>query len=199
MHLISPQDAQATLNPYHHVLEKCIRRGWARYSEVIPKELPMPSPRGKANMIHEFIINEARVLLTGIEGIIVNDSIDGRFLVNIENRVLLQFKKLNRAFETSNYPTRTARAFNAQEEIAGLPRCVRLTVGYRLNRLGTELAGIYILFGTKNRPSWRYDLRAPERDMVVELPFRSEEPAEQSTRIRPKRTAEGNAEGSVGG
>lgn len=193
MQSILLHDAKAVLRPHHDVLEECVRAAWEQYSKTIPHMLPLMSPRGKANIIHEFIAHEARMRLDGRPGISLNDTFTGRLLVNIQNQVLLTFKKLNRAFETVNYPTPTAKLFNAQKEIEGLPRCVRLTVGYQLTRFDTALAGVYILYGTSRRPTWYYNLLTPEHNPVVELPFHIEEAMGQGSRVRAKPAAQTRA------
>src|SRR5260370_20957516 len=53
--------------------------------------------------------------------------------------VVVRFKKMDEDGRSRNYPTRQAKAFDAQLELPGLPpKPVRLTVGYLLDRTATE-------------------------------------------------------------
>jgi hypothetical protein len=53
--------------------------------------------------------------------------------------IVVRFKKMDEDGKSRNYPTKQAKAFDAQLELPGLPpRPLRLTVGYLLDPTGTE-------------------------------------------------------------
>ena len=53
--------------------------------------------------------------------------------------IVVRFKKMDEDGRSRNYPTKQAKAFDAQLELPGLPpKPLRLTVGYLLDKTGTE-------------------------------------------------------------
>jgi hypothetical protein len=50
----------------------------------------------------------------------------------------------------------TALRFDAQDDLEGLPPLPRVTLGYRLNQLETEVEGVYVLYSVNNTPCWWY-------------------------------------------
>ena len=53
--------------------------------------------------------------------------------------IVVRFKKMDEDGRSRNYPTKQAKAFDAQLELPGLPpKPLRLTVGYLLDKTGTQ-------------------------------------------------------------
>lgn len=53
--------------------------------------------------------------------------------------IVVRFKKMDEDGRSRNYPTKQAKAFDAQLELPGLPpKPLRLTVGYWLDKTGTQ-------------------------------------------------------------
>lgn len=53
--------------------------------------------------------------------------------------IVVRFKKMDEDGRSRNYPTKQAKAFDAQLELPGLPpKPLRLTVGYLLDETGTQ-------------------------------------------------------------
>lgn len=53
--------------------------------------------------------------------------------------IVIRFKKMDEDGRSRNYPTKQAKDFDAQLELPGLPpKPLRLTVGYLLDKTGTE-------------------------------------------------------------
>ena len=103
--------------------------------------------------------------------IVHENIIRGRFLVEVDGRLLLQFKKLTRDLVTVNNPTETSEAFDRQQEIEGVPALPRLTVGYQLGQYRTDLAGIYLAFLIGKECIWHHDLRTGEGSIGMDLEF----------------------------
>lgn len=199
MREIELEEAQNLLAPYHPRLLQCFDEGWKRYDDTIPRRLPLISSRGQANAYHEFLVEEVRTRLGGLEGILIDESKDNRFLVYVQQQLLLRFKKLDRKLRTSNYPTPTSVAFDAQEEIEGLPECCRLTVGYQFDRMRRGLKSVYVLYAKGREPLWHYDLRDPSLHQVMELPLERREKGREADvavpRVKPKRVADSEERG----
>lgn len=195
---ISLFQAQSILGPYHGQLLGCVDEGWKQYSETLPFRLPLISPRGQANAVHEFMAEEARRRLGALDGVHIDESTDNRFLINVRNRLLLRFKKLDKKLRTSNYPTQTALDFDAQREIDGLPECARLTIGYQLDRMRRNILGTYVVFGVSREPEWYYDLRDPAIQEVVELPIERTRKVADGGDRRVKGKQDDQHDGAVG-
>ena len=67
-----------------------------------------------------------------------NDQLQ-RFLV-IDERIILRFKLIDNNFHSRNYPTKRAIQWRLQQPFAGIPRCERLELGYRVDITGTIIS-----------------------------------------------------------
>jgi hypothetical protein len=66
------------------------------------------------------------------------------FVVAFQAGAAVRFKKLDDGFLASGIGTGQALDFMSQEDLPGMPECVYLQAGYRLNLLETDLEGIYL-------------------------------------------------------
>jgi hypothetical protein len=113
----------------------------------------------------------------------------GWTLVGVDGRVLLRFKKLGKDKRSSNYPTAQQQKFAFQFELPGFPpEAARLTVGYQLNNLQTEIERILVTYPNGKQLHWDFEVlpQTSERT-VIKLP-QIEVPVER-VKVRPKFTA----------
>jgi hypothetical protein len=178
--LISRQRAEKVLAPHHEKLRSCVQQGWNRYLGRHMSDLPKVSRRGRANLVNELVIDEVRKAFDGFRIVETN----GRFLLCIEPLVI-RFKKLGPGLRTANYPTQQALAFDRQQRIPGIPSATRITVGYGINRLGTELDEIAVVCARGAKTIWSYSLL----DNAAVLPLVAPSVPRQATarrRVRAK-------------
>lgn len=146
-------------------LRDAIRAGFKRYKAGHPVMLALPSKTLRALTVHEIIVDEIRNRLGDHPRVRVFDAQPGgrRFLVGVIDktgiiRLLLHVKKLNANRGTTNYPTRTARAFVGQLPLAGVPAGVRLAAGYREIEEATDIVPELAYELTRGRVLWHFEL-----------------------------------------
>lgn len=187
------------------VLRESLESAWTMYESHVRPVLPLCGPRGMANCLHELIIQQVRDRFVGASGVVIHDHsvIGGRFLVEIEHRLMLSFKKLTTDFLTTNNPTAKSLAFDRQEPgIEGMSDLPRITVGYQLSDYGTAFAGIWLAFVSGKDCLWYYDLRTGSSSIDLDFPvfersaadFEREERRRRETKrhLRLEGTNDGN-------
>ncbi len=182
MRLISQSNAQAALAPYHDTLRACVEAAWAHWQEI-RSHFPLCSRSGRRHVMHEFILQEVRSRFGDTIGVKISER--GRFLLTMEN-IVLRFKWVNQQFQTSNFATPSAIAFDTQLRLPGVPHGVRLTIGYQVNELETELVGVFIILSRGKDVLWKYEIGKDDGAQVIMFP-QEHSPARPGSRIRPKK------------
>jgi hypothetical protein len=155
------------------LLRFCLTAAWETWETHIRSHLPLCSPTGLANILHELVIQEVRERFGEIPGVSIRENnVGGRFLLQIDQTVILQFKKLTKDFRTANNRTDTSEAFDNQESLDGLPELPRLTVGYQLHHYGTSFS-IWLAFLIGKECIWHHDLATNEGSITLEFPATS--------------------------
>src|SRR6185436_5736860 len=115
------------------------REAHATYRTYDPAVLIEHDVRAQATCTYTHMVAGADRRFLGREGVRILD-IRGLKLWLFEHAsVVIRFKKMDEDGRSRNYPTKQAKAFDAQLELPGLPpKPVRLTAGYLLDRTGTE-------------------------------------------------------------
>lgn len=164
------------------LLLQCHDDAWVEYNATIRPRLPLCDMAAMATILHEIIKEKSRELFLGVDGVLVRDPAPGgRFLLEVDRKVVVQFKKLTKDFRTVNNPTVTSLAFDRQQLSGELdvPPFPRLTAGYKLGQYGTEIEGIWLAFVIGDECIWYHDLRTGEYSRMLDLPVpRGPSPAE---------------------
>jgi hypothetical protein len=189
MVLISAAEAHEILQPWHRDLVRCVRSGFADLLAVQAEKDPEMNTRTRRNLLQNFVVRDVNRQFAELPGFRVVNSRTGRYLISVGDRLILQVKFLTEDFRTVNTLTETAKLFNAQADIEGLPSLPRLTLGYRLDALETAVEGVYVMLGVNNVPSWWYRIADEEGGFgqtgAEVLPiFPAERPAR---RVTPKK------------
>jgi hypothetical protein len=175
------------------ILLECVEAAWARFEATFREWLPLCSPTGMANILRELVVQQARERFVGVRGVVIHDRnvVGGRFLAEIDHKIMLSFKKFTRDFQTMNNPTETSVAFDNQEEgLEGMLDLPRITVGYKLTAYGT-MEGIYLAFLVGKEAVWHHDLRTGVGSIEFEFPTPDESAADRERReAEEKRAAE---------
>ena len=170
--IISRAEALELLGPILEDLVAIPREAFNQYNATIRPLLPLNTARGQASDLHELCAQGARERLGGRPNIkLYEEPQSPRFLVNYANQALIQFKKLDADLCPSNSATETAKKFDRQSNIPGLPWALRLTVGLELDAHGTALSSVYLVctVGMKNK-AWYHDLITGEGADSLEFP-----------------------------
>jgi len=187
MRLMTEREARSLLEPIHHVLSSCPRRAFSKYMAKVRPTTPLPTRRMRANVVHNYMVDEARLML-GADPNITFIEKQNRSLISVHNKALLRFKKLDQEMRPRNYPTSEALAFDAQLGLPGVPDLARLTIGYALNRDEADIDGVYVLLTTDRKVQWMYSLDEAQATFTpLTLPLvPAANAAPQRSRIRPK-------------
>jgi hypothetical protein len=148
--IISAEDAIAALGPDR--LEKfyqATKRAWEKYLTSIAPALARPPATFRATAMHALLIAELEGEFPGQLQYWQN-----RALFCLVQGIVIQVKKLNDHGMPENYPTPTAIRFARQMKLPGSPAGTRLTLGYMLNSLGTEIAEVRLLAQLGHGVAW---------------------------------------------
>ena len=153
------------------LLRQCLEAAWQKHEALIRPALPLCDPSAQATIVREFILEEARHRFQGRDGITMRDSpSNGRFLLEVDDSFVIQFRKLTTDFRTVNNPTKTSEAFDQQEQIDGYPPLPRLTAGYQLGQYRTDFAGVWLALLVGKELQWYHDLRTGEYPITLDFP-----------------------------
>lgn len=172
------------LAPLHDDLRSCVVGAWERRSKLIGL-LARPGTSFRAQAMYELMIDEARSRFGDVPGVrmveVDRAANTDRVLLCVDPDVVIQFKKLDPNFRSRNYPTPRALAFKSQASLPGIPPGCRVTVGYQLNAVGTELAAVIVVCEGRFQPRWWYELveAVPDGRLGTVSPL-------TRTRVRPK-------------
>jgi hypothetical protein len=89
-------------------------------------------------------------------------------LLEIEECILLRFKKLTADKLTRNYPTRHACDYDRGRDLPGIPPAAqRMTLGYRVNRLHTNVRDVLVTYAIGKDVIYAISLDAPDPGVIV--------------------------------
>ncbi|WP_282010676.1 hypothetical protein [Nitrospina watsonii] len=193
MQKITEEEAIKILDPYRARIFECAQKGFESYRKNFSIFQWMYEPRTKAGIIRDHIVANIKGEFVETPGI---GSIDvkGRFFLDIEGKVLLQFKKLNKNLMPSNFQTQQQTSIdfqwevNEQFEFDEIPHELPvLTVGYIPNDLWTDVENWWITYSYAKSVEWHVPLLDID-DTLTNIETIPLEPVETpiGTRAKPK-------------
>jgi hypothetical protein len=112
--------------------------------------------RTKANIIHDYIRSGIIDKFSENEKLKIGD-FNNIFGINVDNKLFIRFKKMDRNFSVSSTMTRQHKKYLKQHEIDGFPsKPTFLFAGYIPNATWTSLNGIYLACWNGSYLEW-YD------------------------------------------
>jgi hypothetical protein len=145
----SLQDSREIIEPFHTELVKCIEKGFFEYIKIREYVNEISSfvefkPRTKACIIHDLIRANALEAFSDKKNLKIGE-FNGVFGINIDNKLFVRFKKMNRNFDVSAFRTPQHKKYLDQHQIIGFPeKPTFLFAGYIPNHTWTNLNGIYL-------------------------------------------------------
>ena len=169
-------------------LVTCFEVAWENFDKIVRPLAPAALPKSIANFYREMVLEEVRARIASQAGVVVSEPFD-RFLLEIHETILLQFRKLGPDFTTSNNPTRTSVDFDSQLALPGitLPRVI---AGYQPNQFWTGIQGLYLAFNVGAGPRsnvWWFNLVTGEQSIALHFPMPTEGAAEREAQEEQRR------------
>lgn len=190
MPVVTMDRARADLDQVEGRLAECIREAWSAFQAILTEIHPGMRVRARRTLMQDIAVAKIEEEFGGTPGFRILESNTGRVLLIVTNRLLLQFRMLDREFRTKDNDTQAARDFDAQREAEELPHLPRITIGWRLNQLETGVEGIYVTF-TLGDLVWLYRLSEHGEDEygaeTLEFPPSARQSGETKRRVGPKR------------
>jgi len=179
---ISQDEVENLLDPLTDIFRECMDAAWETYRTKYAEFSVIHHPRTRANIVYDHIIANLRTRLDRVGGVRFVEQ-RGLIALLVEGQLLLKFKKLTKGRLSRNIPTRQSRTFALQLPLPGLPGALaNLVVGYQLNELQTDIAGIHVTCPTLDSLAWGFEIpRSPGAD-VVSMPV---EPADAGPQELP--------------
>lgn len=196
MQPIPKEQAQTILEPLVDKIRKAIKtavNGYYQgtdYSETRYRH----SARTAASICHDDIVEEIQNEFENVPGARFGKK-RGLFTLCVYDTVLLRFKKFNKNLLSNSITTRQALAFNLQEpaqlELDEMPPDGLLHVGYTVNKLATEVTGVFVTYRYGNQNIWTWDI-THEANVAQQIAFPSHtQEATPRRKIRAKTTSVG--------
>ena len=183
--MIPPIDRDAAsqiLKPHLPSFGDCVRRGWNRWKgeTLLPMQV---AKRSRACLIYDYMADEARRTLVGVDGLTVTED-RGFVLVNVEDRLLVRFKKFDQRLRTSGIPTRQHMQFAYQQlTIDGLGPMTQLVVGYLLDEFELDISRVAVTCSLGSRIMWVIEI-PPDVGTVAPLPPTTTQPVDPIVRSK---------------
>ena len=114
-------------------------------------------PAARAMNFSRYWYYNANLALSDDTGVKFN-TVQNQRMFTIDERIILRFKLIDRAFKSKNYPTRKATQWRLQYPLPVFPPCERLEFGYRLDLTGTGVEDAFILLRVGNTVVWLWQL-----------------------------------------
>ena len=155
------------------IIHSCIQDGWKIYQQEYSERVKIAhSSRSRASLVHDHIVSLARQRFEPRFG--VHCHIIGRlFIVSFNSGVAVRFKKFDDNFRSSNIRTQQSLGFMKQEPLPEIGEAINLQAGYRLNKLETDIEGIYLTLPiSENGNVWVFELNGADiaKDNVTDFP-----------------------------
>jgi hypothetical protein len=144
--LFEMAEVKEDLQPIINLLRQPLVESWQDYRRRIEEAdhgFAILPPKGVAQWLHYQIVDRAAALVSEWKREYRDDlssyEIKNIFVVQFKGAYQISFKKLNRRLERSNYKTEHQKEYWANKLLPGYPKIIRLIVGYKTIKAGTEI------------------------------------------------------------
>lgn len=186
--------AQAELGPYVDRLKGCVERAIHEFMRDHGPHLHKLETRTQANILRDYIIANIRTEFPDDEPGVRHVRKSNLYLLTIQNRYFLRFKKLDRRHRTRNHPTQLSLDYLLQQPLQLFPAleaATNLNVGYQP---GATLASssVWITCPDGDILDWKWEISTPaevSQLLAAEPPSEPGVTERRTPRVRPKRAA----------
>jgi hypothetical protein len=168
---LSRDEVVAILEPFAERLFRVGAVPFERWLAEYPNQENHP-PRTRANVVYDLMAVQARLEFRGVRGTEIIEAPSGVTLLGIADRVCIRSKKLDEESLPSNNRTQATKDWENRDDLPGIPSALqRLALGYRLNRLQTEVKDVLISNSRAGVLLYDIILDEPDAGLIV-LPSR---------------------------
>lgn len=193
------KQAESELKPYYDEINQCIKDGINDYLTYDSHRAVIQTNRTKANLIRDYIVNHAKVTFQNRDNVRLHEK-GGLFVVLINDKFAIRFKKLNKDKLSSNVPTGQSLKFSHQYAIS-FPdfeiKTVNLDAGYVSDTNYTFIDGIknaFLVCRNGGNIHWSLELSSAESTITIPIEFGETVTEEQTTIIKVKEVARKKAQ-----
>ena len=183
--------AQATsdLQPYLDRLRRCVEDAIREFLQDQSQHLWKLDPRTQANILRDYMVKNIKAEFPEDEPGVTHRTRRGLFLLNIQNRYFLRFKKLDNRLRTRNHPTQMSLDYLLQQPLTLFPdleAATHLNVGYHPGSTVAS-ASVWMTCPDGDVLDWKLSLSESEEPalLIPRTPSRKVVPATKR-RVRPK-------------
>ncbi len=192
--------AQSDLAPYVDRLRRCVEMAIREFLEEQGQYLYKLESRTEANILRDYMVNAIKAEFPEDEPGVSHKTRRGLFILNIQNRYFLRFKKLDRRLRTRNHPTQLSLDYLLQRPLTLFPdleAATHLNVGYRR---GVTLASseYWITCPDGGQLEWMFSISDPDEPPMLPTQPTRKPGGPQTGRVQPKRTRPAAASGEDG-
>lgn len=193
---MSEAQARDLLDPYTGLFVTCIGAAWRKWKDVDAFSRHVLDARARANVMYRFICEEVELHFAHVRGVNVM-TVEGMLVLNVGGEAAIRFKKIGDDYRSSNIKTRHQELYSLQVELPNLPpMAARLTVGYQLEELQTEIKDIQVTHPKGDDLLWHYTLLEPAQSDTLPFPEIPLQPVQPTTppRVRAKQVKKPSGE-----
>ena len=163
----------------------------AEYRSALPSQAAANSPRGMANLIHDWLWHHLRAETDDLEEVSIYERGPTREMV-VRGRVRIRVKRHHGAGAVASYPTFEALRFYGQHPPTGqlvlfddLPEVINLVFGYTWHRDVGEIGAATVSYPvSRSLPLWLREI-TPDTPTGIVVPSRPDAPVPT---VRPLET-----------
>lgn len=175
---VTKDEAHEILAPHLPTIEEAIRQAWHDYGRCYANDAHRHSTRSRASLIHDHIISRLEEAIDGVSALRLT-KIKGLHVLVVADRLLLRFKKLDRALRPSRPWTAQGEFHQQLPLLEDMPELVKLQAGYQLDRTNTSLQAILLTCPDGKAVRWHLEL---EQVAVVQIaPVEFDQAASESS------------------
>lgn len=188
---ISEGEAKKILEPHFPAFRRIMYAAWAEWELISSEQRAKLLARARANCLYDFIVHHAKVHFDKVKGVEPFER-RGLFLLGFYGLLTIRFKKLGRGKRSSNIQTQQQIDFNLQIDLPGIPKAVRLTIGYVLDIPQTRIKDVLVTLQTGSQLAWHFPIQEAN-PVVVALPVSGTQTVRRA-KVRAKKPIEKTTE-----
>jgi hypothetical protein len=168
--ILSQEAAEALLQPYVDILNRCIDDGWNAWKTDYAHKTHLLDGRARAAIVYCEIVYQAKAAFSGLPDVKVVHT-GGTLSIFIGQVITLRFKKIGKTGRCSNILTRRQILFLAQMQLPGMLDGTLIHAGYQLNELQQAIQRKAVVCQLNQRVLWQITISGEPGELAVMPPI----------------------------